>query len=273
MMDIESFLNTRRMQKVSDKNTKTRNLCLLLSVFLSLMIIAAIYFISDYSNIYRIVVNGNYYLSDEDIIKRCDISTDDKYVLTIPYLLEKKMKEEPLIESCDVRLMDNRLVSIEVVEKKQIGYSFENNQIVLIGENNERIALDNNNMYLINRLPYIEGFSNEDLVLIEKNMTECDKKLINEISEMHYYPELRYQNVELIMRDGNYIFTSPYGLKILNKYYDIESSYQSIGKSCYYFEDISGNAYTSACPWQQEEEKQQTDPQQQEEDYDEDNDE
>ena len=74
--------------------------------------------------------------------------------------------------------------------------------------------------------------------------------MINEISEIHYYPNLKFQDHELIMRDGNYIFTSVYGINRINKYYDIIASHYVDKNSCYYIEDISGTAYTSACPWQ-----------------------
>ena len=269
ILDNNTYIKSRRNKKVTDKNTKLKRLGMILSVFISLIIIALIYFISNKSNIYRIVVDGNYYLDSEVIIEESKLSTKDKFLLTFPFVVEKRINENPLIESCKVSLLDNRLVNISIREKKFIGYTFESNSVVLIGENDERIAIDSKNMYLINHLPYIEGFSNDDLVLIEKNLMECDKEVINEISEIHYYPDLKYQNVELIMRDGNYIFTSPYGLSILNKYYDMESSYAREKQSCYYFEDISGNAYTSACPWQKTEETKQDDKQEGEveEDY------
>ena len=110
-------------------------------------------------------------------------------------------------------------------------------------------------MYLITMAPIIEGFQKDDLILLEKNLAKCEPQIINEISEIHFFPEIKYQNVELIMRDGNYIFSSAYGLEILAHYHDIVSSYVQDAKSCYYFEDISGNAYTSACPWQKQEEE------------------
>ena len=116
-------------------------------------------------------------------------------------------------------------------------------------EDGNRIEMTNDNIHIISNVPLISGFNDEELSLIAKNFADCDYLIINEISEIHKYPELKYQDVELVMRDGNYIFTSVYGLNILNHYYDIESSYMSVENSCYYFEDISGNAYTSACPW------------------------
>ena len=142
-------------------------------------------------------------------------------------------------------------------EKKIVGYAPENGLNVLIVDNGEKIGIGKDQMYLIASGPIIEGFDEEGLVTLAKQLNKCDNKIIKEISEIHRYPELKYQDVELVMRDGNYVFTSVYGINILEHYFDIESSYVSSGKSCYYFEDISGNAYISACPWEpvKEEEK------------------
>ena len=50
-----------------------------------------------------------------------------------------------------------------------------------------------------------------------------------------------------------------------------KSNDTSSGKSCYYFEDISGNAYISACPWEpvKEEEKKEDAAQEEEAETDE----
>ena len=222
---------------------------------MSLIIISLVYFLSSYSNIFRIVVSGNRYLKDEDIIRYSELTTDDKFLFTLPFVVENKIKNNPMIGNCVVKRLDNRLIEINVEEKKAICYKENNGKYQLILDNDERIDLDDTNNYLINYVPYIDGFTDDEIILIEKNLEECDYKIINEISEIHNYPELKYQNVELIMRDGNYIFTSVYGLNILNHYHNIQSSYISNNQICYYFEDISGNAYSSACPWEVVEQK------------------
>lgn len=257
ILDKNVFLNIRKQHRIISEKEKNKRRYLILSVFLSLVIICGIYFLSKQSNIYRVVVSGNNYLNEEDILRLSNVTTDNKFLTTLPFVVEKNVKTNPLVEDCKVELLDGRLVKINVQEKKIIGYTYENNKSVLVTDKDERIELDRDNLYIINKVPLIEGFNQEDLVLIEKELVNCDYSIINEISEIHYYPELKYQYVEVIMRDGNYVFTSPYGLKLLNKYYDMESSYARDKHNCYYFEDISGNAYTSACPWQSEQESQE----------------
>lgn len=248
------LLNLRKNKKVATAYEKAKSLWCLVAVFLSLIIIGLIYFISNVSNIYHISIEGNYYLKDEDVLALSGLDDQHKYLFTVPFLVEKRIRENSLIEDCHVKLLNDRLVRIEIKEKKIIGYALENGLYVLVMSNGERSGLNNSNLYLISKVPLIEGFSEEELKQIQKYLGECSREVIDQISEIHNYPQLKYQNLELVMVDGNFIFTSVYGLNILEKYYDIESSYVSDRRQCYYFEDISGNAYTSACPWEEVEE-------------------
>lgn len=279
MLDKKTLLKKNPLIALRQKNKQTsllmryKKILLIISVILSLLIIGLIYFASSKSNIYRISVTDNIYYTDESIIQLSQLSTSDKYLLTIPSKVEKRVLADPLIEECKVTLKNQYLVDITVKEKMIIGYAYDADGIVLITSDDEKILLDEHNMYLISKVPFIEGFTIEDLILIEKNLSKCDYKVIEEISEIHYYPELKYQNVELIMADGNYIFSSVYGLDILNHYFNIKSSHISSDYECYYFEDISGNAYTSACPWQEViepvKEESEEEYEESEEDYDE----
>ena len=250
ILNENEFLNERKNAKIISKFYKAKRLYLLLSVFLCLVLIGIVYFLTDYSNIFRISVDGNVYLKDEDIIELSGLSTSSKYLLTRKKSVENKIKNNNFIEDCDVELIDDRVVKITVKEKKAIGYTLENGENVLVLADDSRLNLNKDNIYLIEKVPLLEGFSKDQIILIGKNFVDVDYKMINEISEIHYYPSLKFQDHELIMRDGNYIFTSVYGINRINRYYDIVSSYSSKDNNCYYIEDISGNAYISACPWQ-----------------------
>lgn len=252
MIDNIPFVHERKQQKDNYLFNKIKRRYFILSIFLSLAVIAAVYLLSNRSNVFSISVNGNYYLSDDDIISTSELSTSSKYLFVFPSIVEKRILSNPLVEECEVSLLDNNLVSIDIREKKIVGYIFEDSNYQILTIDNDKIELTTDNAYLINKIPLIEGFIEDDLILIEKQMENLDSDLINEVSEIHYYAPLKYQYVEVIMRDGNYIFTSPYGLDILNKYYDMESSYGMSKDSCFYFEDISGNAYVSNCPWEKE---------------------
>ena len=251
LMENTTYVKNEKIKKQIIKFNRSKRFCFVLAIIICLGIIIGSYFLLPVSNVFSIAVSGNVYLQDKDIIKQSGITNETKFLLVNPIKVKEKILENKIIKDCEVKLSDNKLISIEVKENKIIGYMFIENECVLVLENNIRIPLDNENLYLINYVPLLEGFSNEDIILIGKNLKNIDYKIINEISEMHNYKDLKYQNVQIIMRDGNNIFASVYGLNILNSYYNIESSYASDEKHCIYFEDISQNAYVSACPWQE----------------------
>lgn len=253
--DRNALFGLRKDRKETSAFDKGKRFCFFMSILTSLILIIAVYLCLDISNVYHIAVEGNHYLNDDDVLALSRLSTKSKFLSVIPYRIEKNVLSSPLISECKVELKDGRLVKINVKEKNLIGYMPENGLNVLISDNDDHIAIDMDNFYIISKLPLLEGFTPEELILIEKNLSKCDYRVIDEISEIHSFKELKYQNVEIIMRDGNFIFSSPYGLEILNRYFDIESSYLSGKNKCYYFEDISGNAYTSACPWEKTEEE------------------
>ena len=246
------LLDLRKKRKQQSRFDRAKSRSFLFSIVLGFSIIVLIYFLSSVSNIYRIVANGNRYLKEEDIIAMSGLTTKDKFLLVFPKIYEKKIMADPLVESARIFKKDGRLIDIEVKEKKMLAYMQEADGYSVLLEDGERLGTQDH-PYLIDHVPYLDGFSEEEIELIVKNLRDCDQGTINEISEMHPYPDLKYQNVQLVMRDGNYIFTSAYGLPILNHYHDMKSSYVKDTQICYYFEDISGNAYSSACPWEKEE--------------------
>ena len=251
ILEKNTFLNERKNAKILSKYDKAKRRNLILSVFICLIIIGTLYLVFDVSNIKGIRIENNIYLKNEDILKLSGISTNDKYIFTNSKKVENSILTNPLIEKCSVKKMDDQTIKISIKEKKIIGYSFEDNENVLILDDDSRLILNKDNLYLIENAPIIEGFSKDKVILIEKNLVDIDYKMINEISEIHYYPQLKFQDHEIIMRDGNYVFTSVYGLKLLSKYYNVVSSYDSQGYKCYYIEDISGNFLTYACPWEE----------------------
>lgn len=252
------YLNERKNEEKAIRFEKAKIIYLALSVFLCLGIIGVIYINLSISNVSSLSVEGNIYTKQEEILELSGLSTSSKFVFVDSKTIENKVKTNELFESCSVKKNDDRSIVISVKEKKIIGYgTFEENNVLFL-QDNSHIILNKNNLYLIGRVPLIEGFTDEEIVLIEKNLANVDERVINEISEIHYYPDLKFQDHEVIMRDGNYIFTSVYGLDILNKYHNMASVFTGDENRCYYIEDISGNAYTSACPWQVSEEESNT---------------
>lgn len=251
--------NNYFLNKVKDGRKKIRfdkdgAIVFIVAYIVSLVVIVLLYGASPFSKVYKITVNGNHYLKDEDIIEKANLSK--YFLLTTPKYKSEKLKEDSLIDDVTITMLNDNAISIDVNEVKQIGYIFEDNASKLLLVNDDRVALNKDNMYLINKVPLIEGYTKDELTKIEKGFEDVDYKVINEISEIHKYP-ISYDvtQMEVIMRDGNYCFMSSTSLKLLENYYLISSAIDSSkGYACAYFDDLTNSAYISSCPWQIEEE-------------------
>lgn len=246
------FLNKVKDGRKKIKFDKDGTIVFIFAFIVALIVIAGLYIISPYSKTYKVTVTGNVYLKEEEIIEKANLS---KYFLfTSPTRKANDLCKDPLIEDVTISMLEGNIVSINVKETKEIGYIYEDGESKLLLINDERVSLNKDNMYLIGKVPLIEGYTKEEIKKIEKGFENVDYKVINEISEIHKYP-ISYDNeqMEVIMRDGNYCFMSSGGLHLLDSYYSISSAVDSSkGYVCVYFDDLTNSAYTSACPWQQE---------------------
>ncbi|MDO4500265.1 MAG: FtsQ-type POTRA domain-containing protein [Erysipelotrichaceae bacterium] len=245
------------LKKRKDAHKKTvftaiKHHCFLLGVLFGFFILVALYFVSDYSDIYHISVEGNIYLSDSDIIELSGISEDDKYLLLMSTAVSSKLEKSPYIDEAKVERLENRLVRITVKEVKQIGYLFEDNESLILLQTGDRVPLNEDNAYLLKNIPLLEGYNKDQITEILRGFKQIEAKTINEISEIHRYPFSYDENMmEVIMRDGNYCFVSWTGLKMLEEYYSIESGIdKSNGLSCIYLDELTNSGFISVCPWQ-----------------------
>lgn len=253
IVDENYLLRKRKDAHDSSIFKGLRNRYFLFGIFFGLIILIVLFFISDCSNVYHISVDGNIYLSDEDIIKLAGISEDSKYLLVSTTLKERNLTNSDFIEEAKVEKLDDRIIKITVSEVKQVGYISENslNYILLI--DGTKVLISDNNVYMTTKIPYIEGYSNEQLETILRGFKLIDADTINEISEIHRYPFSYDENMmEVIMRDGNFCFVSWTGLEMLDKYYSIVSGLDSsLGNVCIYLDELTNSGYVSTCPWQE----------------------
>ena len=238
------------IDKISDfEKDKTKTL--IIAALVSFVAIIAIYLVSPYSKTFRISVDGNIYLSEEDILEEANVSK--YFLLTKPSAVKRKLEKNPLVESAEVNMKDGRIVEITVKEVKAIGYIIEDNTCKLLLVDGNKIELNDDNIYLIEKVPLIEGYTTEELDQIRNGFVNVDYKIINEISEIHKYP-VSYDSLymEAIMIDGNIAFLSYYDIDTLEDYYGVSSGIDKTkGYACIYFDGQTNSATASACPWQE----------------------
>ena len=248
----ETFLRKKRSDAKNASLFKGfKNLYFLMGILFGLIVLLILFFVSDYSNIYRITVSGNYYLSEEDVVSISGISEYDKYFFTIPYFVKNRIEDSPYIESCEVTKSDDRVIEISVVEKKQVAYSSIGSLEEIIFVDGTTVQINSNNAYLKRRLPEIEGFTSDQLNTILRGFKSVDVNTIDQISEIHRYSFSYDENMmEVIMKDGNICFVSWTGLSMLDNYYSIVSGLDA-GNSCIYLDELTNSGYVSICPWQE----------------------
>lgn len=253
LLENNYVLNKLKDARKIDKFTKNKTTCFVFAMVLGLITIISLYFISDYSKVFKVVVENNHYLKDEDVIDLASIN--DNYLLNSPTIIKKRLKKDALIDDATITLVDGNIININITEVKAIGYIYEDKTSKLLLINGERIEINEDNLYLIANVPLISGYSKEDLTTISKGFENIDYSLINEISEIHKYP-ISYDELqlEIIMRDGNVVFVSYEDLYLLEYYYSISSSIdETKGYACIYMDGFSDSAKISTCPWQNSE--------------------
>ena len=250
-----NYVLNKRKQAVDNSIFKGfKKVYFLLGVIIGFFVLLILFFVSDYSNVYHITVSGNTYLSEKDIIKLAQVSEDEKYLLVIPSIKEKNLTSSPYIESATVEKLDDRVIKIAVEEVKQVAYIYENGLNYLLLVDGSRVLLSDDNVYMTSKLPILEGFNEEQITEILRGFKNLDEVTINQMSEVHRYPFSYDENMmEVIMKDGNYVFVSWTGLNMLKNYYSIVSGLSSqTSNICIYLDELNNSGYTSACPWQED---------------------
>lgn len=250
----ETFLRKKRSDAKSASLFKGfKNLYFLIGIFTGFIILCLMFFLSNYSNIYRISVKGNYYLSDSDVVKLSGLNEDKKYLLTSAHMAEKRMLKSPYFDDVKVKKLDDQVIEITVSEKKQIAYTSVGSYQEIIFVDGSFVELNDSNKYMMSKLPELSGFTSEQLNIVLRGFKTIDRKTINEISEINRYSFSYDENMmEVIMKDGNICFVSWTGLSMLDKYYSIVSGLDtSMGNVCIYLDELTNSGYVSICPWQE----------------------
>lgn len=240
----------RHQRKKNDASfIRYKNILFILSYILGIILICLTYFQLDLSKIKAIRIIGNDYLDDSKILDLSKLTLNNRYYLTIPFFVEQNLLKSDLIESAQVQYTGDHVISIQVTEQKVVGYRYIEDPEILLA-NGKTVPLTSDTLEIITRVPIIRGFEDEQaLYLLTKSLGELDKSQIENISEISQYPMVYDENtIELFLRDGNYIFTSYYGLKLLNAYTSIATNLTESGQ-CIFLDDGQKVAFKKVCPW------------------------
>lgn len=188
-------------------------------LFITLMVLAFLYFIGAILvsiKTKNIVILGNSYYSDDEIIMAANIYDYPEFIL----LNKKKIKDDimklDLIEDVTISKKMGFILKIKVKEKKVLYYIRSKDEFMT--SNYDSFKLDN-----VIGVPTLINYVPEK---VEKSFirefSKIDNNIISLISEIEYskteYDEKRFL---LYMNDGNQIYITTSKIDVLNKYVDI----------------------------------------------------
>ncbi|MCI5774669.1 MAG: FtsQ-type POTRA domain-containing protein [Erysipelotrichaceae bacterium] len=252
--DINRVFDEHRNKRNIQSFKKNKNRIFRLAIALGILIIACTYYFSADSKIKAISIVNNYYLDSEYIKQLSGLSLENRYFLTFDFLIESRIKKDPMVKDVQVTHQANNIILIDIQEQEPYGYRIDSEIPQILLKNDTTIDLTSNYMGILANVPMIKGFNDENQThLLTNAFNTVDQKMIESISQVEQYA-LSYDDQTLLvtLNDGNYFISSYYGLSIINSYNLIASKLTSNGV-CIWADETNSVAYRSACPWEQQE--------------------
>lgn len=213
------------------------------------VIIMIVYFSLPVSRIRAVNIYDNHNLPDSYIQDLADVSESGIYYLTIPALVEYRLKSDPLIEDAKVRLGRDNAVIITVKEKTVLGYRYEDEPVLLMTDGS-KVPLKSEYLEIISKIPMIAGFYEDNQTAkLCRAFEEVDPSLIRDISEISQY-SLSYdpEAIRILMRAGGYFMGDYYNMSVFNAYWKMYNK-QTDKSYCIVADDSLKTASSTICPW------------------------
>ena len=207
--------------KKNKKKKKLNIIKLLVFILIFYIIIYSIYSLIN-MKIRNIVIKGNTYLKDYEIIEQANIKDYPPMLTLNKNKTINKLKELDLISDATIKKSFDFTITIEVVEKKII-LEYDNNYYLSDGSKIKGSYLGTPT--LVNYVPEgtLKKFLNE--------MGKLDYDIINSISEIEYSPtknsdgNITDEDIFIFkMNDGMIVYISTDKIDIMNKYQKIYAS-------------------------------------------------
>ena len=207
--------------KKNKKKKKLNIIKLLVFILIFYIIIYSIYSLLN-MKIRNIVIKGNTYLKDYEIIEQANIKDYPPMLTLNKNKTINKLKELDLISDATIKKSFDFTITIEVVEKKII-LEYDNNYYLSDGSKIKGSYLGTPT--LVNYVPEgtLKKFLNE--------MGKLDYDIINSISEIEYSPSknsdgnITDEDIFIFkMNDGMIVYISTDKIDIMNKYQKIYAS-------------------------------------------------
>ena len=193
-----------RIPKLKEERRRkaNRRLILYLSIFF-LLILLVIYFQSPFSRVGKIIVQGNHYVTESEIIAAANLSTDTSFWNLKKKDLERELVNAiPQLSSATIAKHIPNTISIQVTEYPRIAYLKEGDRFFPVLANGEVIDVLSSDQVPVNA-PIFVGWKKENLEEMARELMKLPQSIIQRISEIHFSSsEEDSSTLTLYMNDG-----------------------------------------------------------------------
>lgn len=259
MARLEDFLyndHEEKLQEIQDKKRrrKRKRKFLKLIFLCGFMIFIVFYFISDYSKVKSLSVDGSRFYEDEEIFKKAGLSYDTRFILMPSFYISHNLEKDPLIKKVKVEKNMQGNITLKVKEEKIVGYQIKDNKnISLLKSDGTFVKLGVENLDKITQLPLLGEFPKDVYTKLGKSFDQGKKgvsqEVISMISEITLSPTTYDEfMVKLLMQDGNVVYASFNSMSLLNDYKRVLPKLK-LEKACLWA-DMESRTFTSSsqCP-------------------------
>ncbi len=193
-----------------------------ISNFLLLILIILIITIGGYfvvtSKIKNIIIIGNHYILDEDVIKTAGIEDYPSFFLTFSYKMKEDIKKIPLVKDVKIKKGFFNKITINIEEYDILLKNGISNLYIL--SNGKEIEYKKNI-----RVPRLtNNVDEEKYKSLVSNLKDVDKEILGRISEIQYVPnEYDKDRFLLYMDDDNTVYLTLTKFDMINYYNDVLS--------------------------------------------------
>lgn len=253
-VDLVFKQKLEKQEKIKKAKRKRRNRKII--TFLIIITVGVIYFNSDFSKPKAVIISGNNILSKDEVLDVAKVSDDSRLIMAQPFLIKRNLKSHPFVKNSSVSTSYfKRTIQIHIDELEIFAYRYKDDETYMILNDGSSEVLSSDLYQYLKDLIYITGFSeDEDQIRLAKSFAEVEESITSQISEIHQ-TSVSYDDklLEILMNDGNKVYTSFQTVERLNYYFDIIMGLKA-SNSCIYIDELSGEAYSQNCSQNQESE-------------------
>ncbi|PEY41384.1 cell division protein FtsQ [Bacillus cereus] len=194
-------------QKKKDKKPVNQRLILYVSI-LFLLVLFLIYFRSPLSNIKKISVLGNHYMTDAQVMKESGITYETSYFRVTAHKAEKNLTKRNEIKKVNVKKRFPNKIDIHIEEYVTIGYINKGGKLQPLLENGKTLDVLPNGKLPV-AAPIFEPFKEAKMKELIEELEKLTPTILRSISEIHYAPKNSNEDhLTLYMNEGYEVSTT-----------------------------------------------------------------